>query len=53
MLENTIDGLAKLITVKTTAIKLQITNGTVTSYDEYFHCHVVPYKAMITNALQE
>ena len=35
MLENDIDGLAELRNFKTTTAQIQVTNGTVISYDEY------------------
>ena len=35
MLENDVDGLAELRNVKTTDIELQVTNGTIISYDGY------------------
>ena len=35
MLENAVDGLTKLRYAKTSVAQLNITNGTVTSYDGY------------------
>ena len=36
MFENTDDGLSELRNVKTTAAQLQVTTGTIISYDGYF-----------------
>ena len=35
MLENAVDGLAEIRNVKTTDAQLQVTNGTIISYDGY------------------
>ena len=35
MLEHSVDGLTELINFKTTAAQLQVTTGTVISYDGY------------------
>ena len=52
MLENTVDGLPELRSVKTTDTLLQATNGRIITYDGYFLSYMALHKVMILNYLQ-